>query len=139
MIAPARALLLAALLGGCGGGAPSLGELLCQGGDRACQASTNPYQLLLAVDFRDEDGDLSAGVGRFYIEGDPQEPAIPLRPVFLASEVDLGATSGRLELTVNLDLPRPKDGTVFELGFEVEDSAGHLSNRPHVTFRIERP
>lgn len=138
MRGPRALALVAALLAGCGAGVPSLGELGCSHGDGACQTGTNPYQLELSVRFDDADADLSRGVGRFFVEGHPQA-VFALRPVFQQSGVDLDATSGTLKLTVNLDLPEPRDGALFDLGFEVEDEAGNVSNRPAITFRIDRP
>jgi hypothetical protein len=130
--------LLLAVLAGCGGGAPELGKLLCQSGDAACQAQTNPQQLSLSVTFDDAEGDVAGGVGRFYVDGQVQR-SFAMRPVFLQSGVDLRATSGTLKLTVNLEIPDPVAGTQFDLGFEVVDQAGNVSNRPAITFRIDRP
>lgn len=104
------------------------------------QAQGNARVLLLSVDFRDADRDLSAGSFIPLINGMPsvQDP-LELRPLFLRSGLDMNARAGHLELELEIRLPEdnpPRAGSTFDVGLVVTDGAGHESNRPKATLEI---
>ncbi|MBN2359281.1 MAG: hypothetical protein JXR83_07490 [Deltaproteobacteria bacterium] len=142
----ARAALAAvgwlALVAACGpppaAGAPWLTDLQYQG-----QAPKNPLVLLFGFKFEDSEGDIGGGLLRPLVNGrETGDEPLAMMDVMLASGVDLQATSGalRFELEVDMDLDpatRPKAGSTFDIGIEVVDAAGQVSNHPSVTLKID--
>lgn len=129
--------VISACLLSCGEG-PVLQNLRCSRGDRACQADQHPHTIELSVDFEDADGDLGRGLAHVLVEGDRQWTR-EASELFAENGVALDATSGTLELRLDLTFSSFKLGKSFDVGIEVEDAAGHLSNDPSLRFRIVSP
>ena len=96
--------------------------------------------LLFSLHFRDADRDLSAGTYTPLIN---QKPSVsnpqPLAPLFLRNNLSLDAAEGRLEIELEVKIPdddRPAAGSTFDVGLQLRDGAGHLSNVPTVTVEI---
>lgn len=117
------------------GDAPRLTNLRCAVAD-ACQTLADPFKVRLAVDFEDPDGDLGYGVWSAWVDDASTVDAALLEPVFQATETDPAASSGVLWFEVPLQLPRLHDGLEFTVALQVNDSAGHGSNRPGLTFAL---
>jgi hypothetical protein len=114
---------------------PLLTGLLMEG-----VAQDNNRVLLFSVDFRDEDRDLSQGTYTPLINGEPGvSQSLPLKGIFLKRNLPLDATTGKLEIELEVKIPddnRPAAGSTFDVGIQVQDGAGHLSNIPTVTVEI---
>jgi hypothetical protein len=103
-------------------------------------ARDNARVLLFRVDFRDEDGDLSAGNLAVLINGktalaDP----LSMKDLFIKSGLPLNAQNGTLLFEVQMDIrddAPPESGSVFSVGVLATDGAGQESNRPTVTLEI---
>jgi hypothetical protein len=124
------------LLGGCGSpGEPALSNLRFDG-----QAKDSPLVLLLSVDFRDDDANLAGGVLETFINQRPTSAGpLPLRPIFLSSDVDERATSGTLKFVLELafaDEP-PPSGTAFTLGARVSDDDANASATQEIRLKLE--
>lgn len=144
----ARALLLAAVAAVCAlacgpalpAGAPVVHALSYDG-----QAQQNPLVLLFSLQFEDADGDLGDGTLRPLVNGRPtEEEPLAMLDLLLTAGLALNAAAGTVtfELEVEMDLDpatRPKEGSTFTVGTELTDAAGHQSNRPSVTLRIDYP
>jgi hypothetical protein len=95
--------------------------------------------LLLTVGFSDGDGDLAGGTLETFIDDDPTGAgALPLLPIFLASELAPAATEGFLFFVLELALGEnpPAPGSSFRLGVRVTDAAGHTSPTEAITLTI---
>ena len=140
----ALALILAGLLGGCGPerdpDAPLIQQLRFTG-----QAPKNVLVLLFAADFEDVNGDLSGGTLTPYVNRqETGEQALTLVDVLLASGLSENATQGELRFNLEIEMSldpatRPGEGATFDVGIEIQDAAGKVSNRPHVTLKIDYP
>lgn len=124
------------LLGGCGvPGDPVLSGLRFHG-----QAKDSPLVLLLSVDFRDDDGNLSDGVLETFINQRPTSAGpLPLLPLFLSSELDERASSGTIDFVLELafaDDP-PDSGTSFTLGARASDGADNTSSTQEIRLKLE--
>lgn len=128
--------LLAALLAGCGDGhTPQLSNLALDG-----QAPDSPLVLLLSLDFKDDDGDLADGVLDTFINGTPTSAgALPLLPIFIASDVEPGATRGHLEFVLELSFadPPPASGSSFTMGARATDGGNSTSTTQEVRLKLE--
>lgn len=124
------------LVGGCGApGDPVLSNLRFHG-----QAEDSPLVLLLAVDFRDDDGNLSDGVLETFINQSPTSAGpLPLLPLFLGSDVDERATSGSLDFVLELAFAdeAPASGTTFTLGARASDGADNTSSTQEIRLKLE--
>lgn len=135
---------LVALIAGCGpapvAGAPQLRDLRLDG-----QAPRNAMVLLFSVQFEDLEGDLGEGsLTPFVNDRDTGEAPLPLADLLLASGLEPDATAGELAFNLEVEMSldpahRPEPGSTFKVGVEFTDEAGHVSNRPTVTLRIDYP
>jgi hypothetical protein len=96
--------------------------------------------LLLTVGFTDGDGDLAGGTLETFIDDDPTGAgALPLLPIFIASELAPTATEGFLFFVLELALGEnpPAPGSSFRLGVRVTDDAGHTSPTEAIGLTID--
>ena len=138
--APARwalGLLLVLGVAACGvpPGTPHLTGLRCATPD-ACQSAQDPFDLKLAVDFSDTDGNLATGTYTLWLDQQTLVQDEALAPVFQASKLDAAKTAGVMYLDAPLKLANVTDGMSFWVDLEVTDAAGHASNRPGVQFKL---
>ncbi|MDF1563441.1 MAG: hypothetical protein P1V51_10365 [Deltaproteobacteria bacterium] len=129
-------LLLAA--GACGPGphAPALDELRCRNGDAACQSSSDPFLLELEVDLVDPDGDLMGGALQRFLDGQLLGDREPLDALLRAGGMTAGTTEGTLPVDLGLELSELRDGMRIEVAVQIEDAAGHASNRPALVLEL---
>lgn len=103
-------------------------------------APESPTVLLFHVDFRDSDGNLSAGTLTPYINGKATgESPAQLKELFLENNLALDTPAGTLEFVLEIQIAgdsRPESGSHFDVGFRVTDGDGNESNEPTVTLEI---
>jgi len=116
----------------CGDGVtPSLQDFRFDG-----PASDSASVLLLSTGFVDPDGDLAGGSLETFIDQRPTSAgALPLLPIFLASDVPENATEGRLRFVLELNVATqgvPPVGTTFRLGIRATDSEQNSSSTSEI-------
>ena len=105
-------------------------------------AEDSPLVLLLAVDFHDSDGDLDQGELQTFIDQNPISAApLPLTPLFLESQLLLGASDGTLQFVLELSFgPRgPDAASSFLLGVRASDGQLHTSSTQEIRINITNP
>lgn len=90
---------------------------------------SDPWRLILAVDFIDYDGDLGGGTAQVFANGEGAPSSQPdLAPLFSASGgVPLNATSGSFALPLRVANTTP-DGARLQVMVRLVDSGGNRSN-----------
>lgn len=134
----AAVLSLAVLLcSACGpsGSSPVLENLRCAE-EGACQSEADPFLLRLAVDFRDDDGDLGSGTFTVFVDDSISDGPTPLLQHFEEAELSPYATEGSVVLPAGLQISGMRSGMVFIVAIEVTDHAGNRSNRPGMEFEL---
>jgi hypothetical protein len=91
------------------------------------QSIQNPWTMLMALDFKDKDGDLGAGNVLIYV-GASGPVQLPLAEYFATSELPMDAASGRIGLPLSLGQGAVSDDNVLRLGFQFVDAREHYSN-----------
>lgn len=84
----------------------------------------NPWQLLLDVEFEDSEGNLGEGMAFIYLHGSRQVArSFALDGFFRTSSLPLEATHGHLGLYMLLPTDQINDGTVLQMGVQLEDAS----------------
>jgi uncharacterized protein (TIGR03382 family) len=93
------------------------------------QIASDPWHVVLALDFVDPDGDLGAGTAYYYANHSTTPTQTFAMSDILASSggVDPNATSGRVQMLVRLLTTTPQDA-VLHLSTRLVDAQGHASN-----------
>jgi hypothetical protein len=104
------------------------------------QSPDSASVLLLSTGFRDGDGDLAGGNMETFIDARPTNAgALDLRPIFAFSGLADGATEGRIEFVLELNVATgeaPPPGTTFRLGIRVSDAAKNTSPTSEITLKL---
>lgn len=87
----------------------------------------NPWQLNLAVDFTDRNGDMGSGLLEVYV-GTSEPTVLALAPYFASSELAYDSRAGRIGLDLNLSSGAVQDDNVLRLGFQLRDALKNYSN-----------
>ncbi len=87
----------------------------------------DPWSVLVAVEFEDDDGDLGQGVIKFLLNSGDEPVEQELTGVFRQSGLALDATSGALWTNIRF-ADTLRDNTRAKLGMQVVDGAGNHSN-----------
>jgi hypothetical protein len=90
---------------------------------------SDPWQLILALDFIAYDGNLGGGSVQLFANGAATPTAVlPIEPLFAASGgIPKNATSGTFALTRRVETSTP-DGAQLQLAAQLVNSAGQVSN-----------
>lgn len=96
-------------------------------GEMLASPPDDPWALIFAFTFADSDGDLADG-DLLIFSGSGVPSQMPLQDAFVASELALNATAGRIAVPLNLSQGGAQDDTVMRLGFQVKDAKGQYSN-----------
>jgi hypothetical protein len=102
------------------------------------QETNDPWLLIFALDFSDNDGDLSQGTADVFLAGDAPH-AINMHDLFNKSEVLPEAQSGTLGLDLRFS-DSISDGTKGDLQVQISDGASQRSNCYEITlgFSVEK-
>jgi len=104
------------------------------------QAPDSPLVLLFELDFFDGDADLArGGIEPFIDDQATSLGTLALLPIFIENEVAEDATSGTLDITLELSLTEeslPPSGTTFTMSVRAIDEAQRVSNEPSVDLEI---
>lgn len=93
----------------------------------AGQLQGDPWTIILAVDFRDEDGDLGGGRAQFFLNGDGPSTEQPMADIFRQSGLPDGATAGKLGWPLRFG-DTVGDGSTVKIGLQLVDAAEQRSN-----------
>jgi hypothetical protein len=117
--------LIALGLAACGGG-PHLSNLRCRDAAR-CTDVEDPFKLLLAVDFQDATGRMSAGTLQLRLYGQTQH-TLSLADLFEQQGLAADATRGTLQVDDDLLLDRAGQGQTLEVALFAVNGVGQDSN-----------
>ena len=127
--------LFVGVIGCTDGETPQISDLRFDG-----QAVDSPLVILLSVAFNDPDGNLSDGTLQTFINGSPTSAgALPLMPIFLSSDLEPEATSGRLDFVLELSFADdpPPAGSSFTLGARALDGDDNPSSTQEIRLQLD--